>query len=457
MQVFAQTGIGTPNPDPSAKLDITATDKGFLPPRVTLTSSTDATTIPSPATGLLVYNTGNNAGLRAGYYYWNGTDWTTIATPISAQIVDYVSVMLTTDQSNFSIGQNVKFQTIQSGNIPYDINSGNFSLTAGKTYRLTALASLNGNSPAGSSLDLIWRSADGTNLSSLGSLITASSNSNFSGQGVVDCIFTPSVNTTVSLYITWVSSSNTVLRAYSTNATITQIGSSAIINPWVLSGTNTYNTTGNVGIGTTSPTNTLDVTGTMRVSGLTTFSDFVRIGSGAGDEGGEFQFAIPATNTTLQNRVNVDIWRDRLRFFEGSTNAKGVHIDLSKAPNGASGELLWKSSGLVNAGDFVQLDNIRATVTTTGNRGLSLATVSGSFSCNIGGHFFGPVVGSSGTAGTATITTTATTSIFGWGFPTQGDTSTYIITDLTNSRAYRIILQIGGSYQNNLITIERLF
>jgi hypothetical protein len=76
----AQTGIGTTTPDASAKLDVSATNKGFLPPRVTLTSSSDATTIPTPATGLLVYNTGNNAGLAAGYYYWNGAVWATIAT-----------------------------------------------------------------------------------------------------------------------------------------------------------------------------------------------------------------------------------------------------------------------------------------------------------------------------------------------------------------------------------------
>ena len=80
ISVIAQTGIGTTNPDASAKLDVTSTNKGFLPPRVTLTSTTDNTTIANPATGLLVYNTGNNAGLAAGYYFWNGGTWATIAT-----------------------------------------------------------------------------------------------------------------------------------------------------------------------------------------------------------------------------------------------------------------------------------------------------------------------------------------------------------------------------------------
>jgi hypothetical protein len=80
MQVIAQTGIGTTTPHASAKLEVNATNKGFLPPRVTLTSVTDASTIPSPATGLLVYNTGDNNGLSAGYYFWNGGSWATIAT-----------------------------------------------------------------------------------------------------------------------------------------------------------------------------------------------------------------------------------------------------------------------------------------------------------------------------------------------------------------------------------------
>ena len=83
-QIHAQTGIGTTTPHASAKLDVTATNKGFLPPRVTLTSNTDVITIPSPAEGLLVYNTGNNSGLVAGYYYWNGANWATIATAIAA-------------------------------------------------------------------------------------------------------------------------------------------------------------------------------------------------------------------------------------------------------------------------------------------------------------------------------------------------------------------------------------
>ena len=76
---FSQTGIGTTTPNASAKLDVFSNNKGFLPPRVSLTDIYDQTTITSPATGLLVYCKGD-AGLAAGYYYWNGNAWATIAT-----------------------------------------------------------------------------------------------------------------------------------------------------------------------------------------------------------------------------------------------------------------------------------------------------------------------------------------------------------------------------------------
>ena len=144
-------------------------------------------------------------------------------------------------------------------------------------------------------------------------------------------------------------------------------------------------------------------------------------------------------------------------MFEGSASAKGVSINLNNAPAGVGGELAWKVSNFVNAGTYVTMDNIKATVTTSGQRGLSLATVSGSITYMIGANF-GYVSGAGGGSsnGTATLTTTPTSSFFGWSFPDQGAMATYIVTDITNSRTYRITLQIGGGYLNNFICIERL-
>jgi hypothetical protein len=75
----AQVGIGTTTPNASAKLDITSTNKGFLPPRVTLTGTADVTTIASPATGLFVYNTAtagtSPSNVTPGLYYYDGSKW----------------------------------------------------------------------------------------------------------------------------------------------------------------------------------------------------------------------------------------------------------------------------------------------------------------------------------------------------------------------------------------------
>lgn len=167
------------------------------------------------------------------------------------------------------------------------------------------------------------------------------------------------------------------------------------VNPWTLSGTTTYNTLGNVGIGTSTPATKLDVSGDVSITGKINLTD-------------------------------------------------------------PSGTVATKITAYVDAGTFVNLDNIKASVTTSGSRGLSLATVSGSFTAFINGTYATYNGNMAGLGTSAAISTTATSSIFGWNFIGQGDTAIYIINDSTNKKVYRITLMIGGSYLNNLIIIERL-
>lgn len=72
-------------PNSSAMLDIDANNKGLLIPRVALTGTTDAVTISSPATSLLVYNTATAGGVTPGYYYNSGTSaspiWISFSSP----------------------------------------------------------------------------------------------------------------------------------------------------------------------------------------------------------------------------------------------------------------------------------------------------------------------------------------------------------------------------------------
>ncbi len=50
----------------------------MLVPRVALTGTSDVTTIASPATSLLIYNTATVSNVTPGYYYWAGSAWTKV-------------------------------------------------------------------------------------------------------------------------------------------------------------------------------------------------------------------------------------------------------------------------------------------------------------------------------------------------------------------------------------------
>ena len=64
---YSQVGIGTTEPDPSAALDIEATDKGLLPPRM---DNAQRDAISSPAEGLVIYNLENKC-----LEFWNDNYW----------------------------------------------------------------------------------------------------------------------------------------------------------------------------------------------------------------------------------------------------------------------------------------------------------------------------------------------------------------------------------------------
>ncbi len=89
--LHAQTGIGTTAPNAAAKLDISSSNKGFLPPRVALTAlnvfapvtGLSGSAALATAEGLLVYNTATAGTIPynvvPGYYFWNGLSWVQIA------------------------------------------------------------------------------------------------------------------------------------------------------------------------------------------------------------------------------------------------------------------------------------------------------------------------------------------------------------------------------------------
>lgn len=82
-------GIGVASPSAGAMLDVTATNKGVLIPRVALTSLSVLAPIVGNTTSTLVYNsntasTGTVDAVTPGYYYWNGTAWVCLDDKTSA-------------------------------------------------------------------------------------------------------------------------------------------------------------------------------------------------------------------------------------------------------------------------------------------------------------------------------------------------------------------------------------
>jgi len=174
----------------------------------------------------------------------------------------------------------------------------------------------------------------------------------------------------------------------------------------------------------------------------------------SGDEGGEVDLAKSPNSSLSGSQVVIDQYIDRIRFFEAGGTTRGAYIDLSQAAAGVGTLLNNRVSAFVNAGTFVTMDNIKATVTTGGQRGLSLATVSGTATCYIGGTY-GSGVGSGGASAGFSMTTAPSASIFSWNFPGEGDVATYVL-NYAYTKAYRITVMIGGAYNNNMISIERL-
>jgi len=115
-------GIGSESftPDASAMLEVKATDMGMLVPRIALIGENDASTISSPATSLLVYNTTVGSGLVAGYYYNAGTpaapNWKRLITTNDIVIADG-------SETKLSQGSNVTITGTGTILDPYVINA----------------------------------------------------------------------------------------------------------------------------------------------------------------------------------------------------------------------------------------------------------------------------------------------------------------------------------------------
>jgi hypothetical protein len=83
-----------------------------------------------------------------------------------------------------------------------------------------------------------------------------------------------------------------------------------------------------------------DITADGDVSGK-----YLKATNSNGDEGGEIFLAVPQTNTTIAGTgVTVDVYQNKLRFFEQGGSARGYYLDITGGGGGASTNIIGGGS-----------------------------------------------------------------------------------------------------------------
>ncbi len=101
----------------------------------------------------------------------------------------------------------------------------------------------------------------------------------------------------------------------------------------------------------------------------------------SGDEGGQLDLALAATNTTLTGGIAIDVYQNRLRIFETGGTNRGAYIDLSAATAGVGSNLLSGGgggssnsfTGILVGSNVVVADSVTDRLTFVAGSGMQIA------------------------------------------------------------------------------------
>jgi hypothetical protein len=116
-------------------------------------------------------------------------------------------------------------------------------------------------------------------------------------------------------------------------------------------------------------------TGDVSTTGNVTASGNLRSTNSSADEGGEIFLNKSVTNTTLTGGVTIDVWQNRLRFFEQGGNARGYYIDISTGADSVGTNLVGGGGGSGTVTSIATTSPLTGgTITTTGTIGINASS-----------------------------------------------------------------------------------
>jgi len=102
----------------------------------------------------------------------------------------------------------------------------------------------------------------------------------------------------------------------------------------------------------------------------------------SGDEGGEIFLNSPVTNTSISTGVTIDVYQNKLRFFESGGSARGAYIDITTQAAGVATNIspnAWlyvtrNTNQTIGGGNWANTDIIFNNIVASNNIAYSIVT-----------------------------------------------------------------------------------
>jgi len=192
----------------------------------------------------------------------------------------------------------------------------------------------------------------------------------------------------------------------------------------------------------TSPADTVVfIQGATVTTGEIHTSGTLKLVASAGDEGGELFLNKPVTNTAISTGVTIDVYQNKLRFFEAGGTARGYYVDITNG--GASAGTNLSSGGATPGGSDTYVQFNDGGTTFGGDAGLTYdkttdsLTIAGDLAVN-GGDI-------TTTSGTGNVFTNLATSLAVGG-------TTPAITIGTSTGQTTVNIATGGATVGSVLT-----